>query len=311
MFFYMRFLVVSLVAFIPFGAYAGTATQIDWSGGDGVFGQVTDWGNEFYADTEIECYPSPSNLVLHKAMSLIPLEHTVDGDFDGAVSIVFTDINGDGYMDVICAACLAGDITWWDLTEYLPDGSLESSVLDVQESPVWQTLSRDCTELTGTSVSFQVRASSNSSSMGAWSDTLSSPCALDGILADENNYLQYRVILNTTDSLSTPALHDIAVEWELFTATEEGSAGEVTSYALHGAHPNPVLSDAVLVFSLPLDSRAELWVYDLTGRAVHRSSGDFTSGTHEVLVNDLACGVYLVRMTSGEFTATQQFVVIE
>ena len=40
-------------------------------------------------------------------------------------------------------------------------------------------------------------------------------------------------------------------------------------------------------------------------------SDDFTQGVTEVVVDGLASGVYIVRMISGEFTATRQFVVIE
>lgn len=35
-------------------------------------------------------------------------------DFDGAISVYFSDINGDGYMDVLGAAILDHDITWWE-----------------------------------------------------------------------------------------------------------------------------------------------------------------------------------------------------
>jgi len=238
-------------------------------------------------------------------------EHTVDGDFAGATSVYSADVNGDGYLDVLGAAMDADDITWWDLTEFLPDGSLESSVLDVQESPEWQTIDWTCTEPAGTSVALQVRASDNSSSMGAWSDTLTAPCTLSGILADEDNFFQYRAILYTADPLSTPTLQDVTVGWQPFSGTEVESEIEISVFALYGASPNPVVGAAVLGFSLPFDSRVELTVFDLTGRTVHVTSEEFCSGVHEVSVNDLASGVYLVRLTSGELTETRHFVVIE
>jgi hypothetical protein len=93
---------------------ADSAIQTDWSGGPGVLGPVIDWDNEYYTDTDIECNSSPSNIVLQKTMRLIPLEHTVDGDFDGAWSVYSADVNGDGYMDVLGAAYYADDITWWE-----------------------------------------------------------------------------------------------------------------------------------------------------------------------------------------------------
>ncbi len=495
---------------------AGTATQTDWSGGAGILGPVIDWGNEFYTGTGIDCYNSPSSILIQKTIALIPIEHTVDGDFDAAASVYSADVNGDGYMDVLGAALYADDITWWenadgtgtswtehtvdgdfdgalsvysadvngdgymdvlgaalyadditwwenvdgsgtswtehtvdgdfdsarsvfsadvngdgymdvlgaanqpdditwwenldgsgtswtehtidgdfdgafsvfsvdvngdgymdvmgaaynakditwwenldgsgtswtehivegyfdgacsvfsadvngdgymdvlgaafhaiDITWWDPrplftsNGSLESSVLDVQESPSWQTIDWTSTEPTGTSVAFQVRASDNSSNMGAWSDTLTSSCTLSGILTDEDNYFQYRAILTTTDSLSTPTLQDVSVGWQLFTGTQEESEIEISAFALYGASPNPVVGTAVLGFSLPVDSQVELIVYDLSGRTVHSINGEYESGVHEVVLDDLACGVYVARMTSEEFTASQQFVVIK
>ena len=41
------------------------------------------------------------------------VKNTIDGSFDGASHICCTDVNGDGYMDVIGAAEFAGLISWW------------------------------------------------------------------------------------------------------------------------------------------------------------------------------------------------------
>ncbi len=42
------------------------------------------------------------------------IEHTVDGDFDGARSVYAADVDGDGNMDILGAARNADDITWWE-----------------------------------------------------------------------------------------------------------------------------------------------------------------------------------------------------
>ncbi len=41
-------------------------------------------------------------------------EHTIKGDFDGAYSVYATDVDGDGDVDVLGAAVIGGDITWWE-----------------------------------------------------------------------------------------------------------------------------------------------------------------------------------------------------
>ncbi len=41
-------------------------------------------------------------------------KHTVDGDFDGALSVYAADVDGDGDMDVLGAASGSNDIVWWE-----------------------------------------------------------------------------------------------------------------------------------------------------------------------------------------------------
>ncbi len=43
-------------------------------------------------------------------------EHTVDGSFDGARSVYAADVDGDGDLDILGAAQIADDITWWENT---------------------------------------------------------------------------------------------------------------------------------------------------------------------------------------------------
>ena len=43
-------------------------------------------------------------------------EHPVDGAFDNAASVYAADVDGDGDLDVLGAAGLAGDIAWWENT---------------------------------------------------------------------------------------------------------------------------------------------------------------------------------------------------
>jgi len=81
--YWLRYPIIVL-SLIPF-TYADSAVQTDWSGGPGVLGPVIDWSTEFYNDTGMS-YSNPSDLVLQKSMLLIPLEHTVDLNFDGALT---------------------------------------------------------------------------------------------------------------------------------------------------------------------------------------------------------------------------------
>ncbi|MCD4847934.1 MAG: T9SS type A sorting domain-containing protein [Candidatus Aegiribacteria sp.] len=237
-------------------------------------------------------------------------EHTVENDFSYAVSVYAEDINDDGNMDVLGAAYNADDISWWELIGYPPEGSLQSSVLDIQENPYWQTIDWTCSEPSGTGVAFQVRASDNFSNMGPWSDTLTMPCSLDGILTEGDSLFQYKAIFTTSDPGSTPVLGDVTVTWNL-EGIEHESGNESYAMSLYGARPNPALGQAFLIFSLSMNSRVELTVFDMTGRIVHSTSDEYESGVNEVLLDGLASGVYMVRMSSRDFTDTHRFVLIE
>ncbi len=234
-------------------------------------------------------------------------EFTLKDNFIEADGVCAADINGDGYMDAVGTAQTDADILWWNLTSFISSGSLESSVLYTIDSPDWQYFDWNCTEPSGTEVAFQVRASISPSNLGPWSDTLRSPCSLEGLLSDSDHFFQYKAILTTTGSLSTPVLHDVTVNWNLLGI--QGVSG--SEFALYGARPNPTTGNAALFFSMPVESNVELSVYDLTGRIVHSVSHQFESGVHEMVLDNLACGIYMVRMVSEEFTATRQFVVIE
>ena len=108
--------VISLMSVLTLSpAVAGTATQTDWSGGDGVPGPVTDWGDTF--DFEIDIYWSGSSddLFLDIIILNVPVEHIVDSEFDHVTSVYAEDVDGDGDMDVLGAAgSYNDDIKWWE-----------------------------------------------------------------------------------------------------------------------------------------------------------------------------------------------------
>ncbi len=379
---------------------ADSAVQTDWSGGDGIIGPVIDWSTSFYADTDIQCYTYPSELVLlhldhtvdgdfdeantvHSAdvngdgyIDVLGAasyadditwwenldgsgsswtEHTVDGDFDGALSVHSADVNGDGYIDVLGVAAFADDITWWenvdgsgtswtehtvdgdfkgacsvysadingdgyidvlgaavrtddiiwwDLNAYLPDGSLESSILDTECYPQWASIDWSSSEPAGTDLYFQYRTSDDPGSMGSWSDTIPEPCNLSGLL---DRYFQYRVSLETDDPGSTPTLNDVTLNWDPLGI--EGDP-QVIEYSLLGIIPNPSSLPAVR-FCLPEPAFVELSIFDLSGRLLRKINGEeYSLGYHDVLLGELSQGIYFCRMISGDFVATQRFVVI-
>ncbi|MCD4848448.1 MAG: T9SS type A sorting domain-containing protein [Candidatus Aegiribacteria sp.] len=232
--------------------------------------------------------------------------YEVDTDFNMARSVYSEDIDGDGKKDVIGASSAEdNDIAWWNNTGYSTDGSLESSILDTECSPQWASIDWNSSEPAGTDLYFQYKTSSDYQNMGTWSDPVYEPCFLSGML---DRYFQYRVSMETGESYSTPILHDIALNWDPY-----GMEGDpcTTVYSLLGVMPNPICGAVSICFGLPEYSLVSLSVFDLSGRMISEIHGDeYSPGFHDILIGDLSPGIYFCRMISGDFTATQRFVVI-
>lgn len=340
-------------------SFSETATQTDWSGGDEVPGPVTDWGNSY--DVADQINDTGSSLCLETVLFATPVEHTVDGDFDGTRSVYAADVDGDGDTDVLGAALHSDDITWWENTDgtgtvwaehtvdgdftgaysvfaadvdgdgdtdvlgaaYTADditwwdvkgysaGYLESSILDAGTVAYWDLFASDLQKPDGTSVGFQFRSSDDSANMGAWSDTVFTTITnLTNILADTTGFLQYRVILQTTDTGETPVLNDVAVAYTTYVSIGDNNTYEVTDWGLAPA-ANPSLGNFAVQVSVPLQATINLTLHDVTGRLVTEYSQELPGGTHTVSFNNIAQGVYFCTMRAEEFTATERITVLK
>jgi hypothetical protein len=143
--------------------------------------------------------------------------------------------------------------------------------------------------------------------MGPWSDTLHTTCSLFGLLAEGDSYFQYKAILQTSDSTLTPFLEDVTVTWNP-TGIEES---EYYSLGLLPFTPNPSLSPQVEFYLLEAGC-ARFSIFDLSGRLVSEIvETEYPAGYRILYLNELNPGIYYCRMITDDFTATQQFVVIE
>ena len=238
-------------------------------------------------------------------------EHIVDGDFNAAASVYSTDIDGDGDADILGAAPLDDDITWWDVMYDPPSGSLESSILDTGDVGEWNIFLSSSQIPAGTSISFQFRSSDDSFNMGAWSDTVFSlNTPLSGILADSTRFLQYKVILDTSDPRVSPELAEVAFSYTLQVGVGESESDEVPSWSFYTLE-NPSHGFFSALVSVPETGLVNLSLYDVSGRVIEEVSQELSIGTHSVNFTGLAEGVYFCVVTAGEFSATERIVVLE
>ena len=76
--------------------------------------------------------------------------------------------------------------------------------------------------------------------------------------------------------------------------------------------PNPVTGSLVLRFGLPEPSSVIITILDMSGRLISKNFiEEYSTGFHNVILGNLPSGLYFCRMTSGNFSASQRFVVIE
>lgn len=83
---------------------------------------------------------------------------------------------------------------------------------------------------------------------------------------------------------------------------------------MRSAHPNPFNPQTVIGYELPSASFVRLTVYDLAGHAVAQLvNGWRNAGAQEVTFDGskLASGVYLYRLTAGDFAASGKMVLMK
>ncbi len=88
----------------------------------------------------------------------------------------------------------------------------------------------------------------------------------------------------------------------------EALATPHSPFAIH-LRPNPLVSgSATLHCNLPKGAVASLEVFNATGRLVHSSSG-IRHSSFPLDIRSMPAGVYLVRVQTGDLTATQKLVI--
>ncbi len=91
-----------------------------------------------------------------------------------------------------------------------------------------------------------------------------------------------------------------------------GDGGNIpTVFSLYQNFPNPVTESTTIKFVLPESGFTELEVFDIKGRKVDTIiAEDMKEGENEVEYNcSLSSGVYLYKLTSGDYSAVKKMVV--
>ena len=85
-------------------------------------------------------------------------------------------------------------------------------------------------------------------------------------------------------------------------------------FVLYQNYPNPFNPNTTIKFGIPADSKVTLEVYNVIGEIVATLLNEvMQTGYHQIELNGagLTSGIYLYRITAGEFISTKKFVIMK
>ncbi len=170
------------------------------------------------------------------------IEHTVNGDFNGASSVYTADVDGDSKIDILGSANLEDRIAWWEVLNFKDSGELTSSILDTEGGLGWGLCTWDDDVPTDTSLTVEARAADDPGAMGDWVEITEGD--LSDYLPDGLRYIQYRVGMESATGEATPTFNWIKFTWsndssvddvDIFATSDDG--GVLVSWAITGDLP--------------------------------------------------------------------------
>lgn len=131
--------------------------------------------------------------------------HDLGEAFPMPLTAVPIDVDGDGDLDVVGASWYTGEVRWWEITEFVQSGELVSTVLDLGDGGGRNVpLHWRATVPLGATLDVQLRTAPVDDDLGPWATRLTEPSS---VFVDR--YVQYRVVLGTSDSRVSPLLYQL------------------------------------------------------------------------------------------------------
>ncbi|TKJ39929.1 hypothetical protein CEE37_09330 [candidate division LCP-89 bacterium B3_LCP] len=105
---------------------------------------------------------------------------------------------------------------------------------------------------------------------------------------------------------------------EMFPYSGEFEPAQIhnSSFIIHNLFPNPFNPTTTITFTLPVASMVKLEVFDISGSRVGgdlASTRQYHPGTHQITFDGsgLSSGIYIYRLTAGEFTANGKMILMK
>jgi hypothetical protein len=85
-------------------------------------------------------------------------------------------------------------------------------------------------------------------------------------------------------------------------------------YELIQSYPNPANPSTKIMFSLPYETELKILLYNMLGESIRTiAEGKYDAGFYQVelLMNDLASGVYIYKLESKDFVSTKKLILLK
>ncbi len=125
---------------------------------------------------------------------------------------------------------------------------------------------------------------------------------------------EFRLYRRALDTAEIAATWNTDIACATPTGVTKGSNNAPVSYSLMQNYPNPFNPQTQITFALPKAGHVKLVVFDILGREIATLvNGQTTAGTHTVEFDGsvLSSGVYLYKITAGDFTDTKKMVLVK
>ncbi|MEE4272141.1 MAG: VCBS repeat-containing protein [Thermoanaerobaculales bacterium] len=134
-------------------------------------------------------------------------EVKVDTEFGPSSSVHLADVDGNGSLDFLGSAWDHGELAWWRVGDFVEAGWLESSILDAGRAVDWVGCGWTASEPHNASLVVEVRASKDAQDLGRWMPVSPGPGCPGA--PDGTRFLQYRVLVASSDPTVSPVLEEI------------------------------------------------------------------------------------------------------
>lgn len=122
------------------------------------------------------------------------------------------------------------------------------------------------------------------------------------------------IFIFTRRPLTTEDVFTFSTANQFVVSVKENSDLELKQFSLEQNYPNPFNSQSTIVYTLPVDAKATLKIYDILGRQIDILFDEFqTTGKHRIVwdAKNISSGVYFYRLQIADYVQTRKMILLK